>query len=90
MVQVRRKRKFLAQQALILLTDLAHNFLAYLRHQILVGSSFANFGPQRIVRDLLSIPGRLVFSGTQLKRIDLSATHPYARELLTYLQKTLF
>lgn len=89
-LDVRRKRKFLAQQALILLTDLAHNFLAYLRHQILVGSSFANFGPQRIVRDLLSIPGRLVFSGTQLKRIDLIATHPYARELLMYLQKPLF
>lgn len=88
-LDVRRKAKFTSQQALILLTDLAHNFLGHFHQQALVGSSFAHFGPQRIVRDLLTIPRRLTFSGTQLKRIELLDTHPYAKELLICLPKLI-
>lgn len=88
-LDVRRKAKFVSQQALILLTDLAHNFLAHFHQQALLDSDFAHFGPQRIVRDLLTIPGRLTFSGTQLKRVDLLNTHPYAKELLICLPKLI-
>ena len=86
-LSVRRKRSFCAQQALVLLTDLAHNLLADFHHRALVGSPFEAFGPQRIVRDLLTIPGQAVLEGSQLKRIDLLNTHPYAERLLISLER---
>lgn len=39
----RRKNRFLAQKALILLTDLAHNLLAHFHHQALIGTKFEPF-----------------------------------------------
>ena len=86
-LEARRKRSFPAQKALILLTDLAHNLLADFHRQALVGSAFEPFGLKRIVRDLLQIPGRLVFEHSQLKRIELLASHPHAKTLLICLKK---
>jgi DDE family transposase len=86
-LEARRKRSFVAQKALILLTDLAHNLLADFQRHALTDSKFASFGLKRIVRDLFQIPGRLVFDGTQLKRIDLLASHPHAKDLLICLEK---
>jgi hypothetical protein len=83
----RRKQSFQAQRAIILMIDLAHNLLADFRHQALADSRFAHWGLKRIVRDLLAVPGRLYFSGSQLKRIELLATHPYADELIFCLEK---
>ena len=67
----RRKRAFCGQQGLVLLTDLAHNLLADFYHVALAGTQFDGYGPKRIVRDLLSIPGNLVFEAGELKRIEL-------------------
>lgn len=86
-LSARRKRPFVAQKALILLTDLAHNLLADFRSRALNGSSFADWGLKRIVRDLLAVPGRLHFRSGQLKRIDLLASHPYADELIICLER---
>ena len=83
----RRKRRLFAQQALVLLTDLAHNLLADFHHRALISSPFEAFGPKRIVRDLLAIPGQAVFDGSQLKRIDLLHSHPYAEQLLICLER---
>ena len=83
----RRKQSFQAQRAIILMTDLAHNLLADFRHQALADSRFAHWGLKRIVRDLLAVPGRLYLSGSQLKRIELLATYPYADELIICLEK---
>lgn len=83
----RRKRRLSAQKALILLTDLAHNLLADFHHSVLAETQFADFGPKRMVRDLLAIPGQLTFEGTQLKRIDLLGAHPHAKNLLVCLKK---
>jgi hypothetical protein len=83
----RRKRRLSAQKALVLLTDLAHNLLADFQHTALVGTKFEGFGPKRIVRDLLTIPGKLVFDGSQLKRIELLDTHQHAKELLVCLER---
>ncbi len=88
-LEARRKQSFPAQKALILLTDLAHNLLADFHRQSLTGSPFASFGLKRIVRDLLEMPGNLVFENTQLKRIDLLASHPHAELLLFCLKKYL-
>lgn len=86
-LSARRKRNFSAQTALVLLTDLTHNLLSDFRHRGLVNSRFANWGSKRIVRDLMSIPGKLYFEYGQLKRIDLLASHPYTDELIICLEK---
>ncbi len=86
-LSARRKQRFVAQKALVLLTDLTHNLLADFRYRALAGSRFADWGLKRIVRDLLAIPGRLYFEDRQLKRIELLATHQYAAELLICLEK---
>jgi len=86
-LSARRKRSFVAQKGLILLTDLAHNLLAVFRSRALADSRFADWGLKRIVRDLLAVPGRLHFRSGQLKRIELLASHPHADELIICLEK---
>jgi hypothetical protein len=86
-MSARRKQRMMAQKALILLTDLAHNLLADFHNQALVGSPFENWGLKRIVRDLLHVPGRLRFQSGQLKRIELLAAHPYADALIICLER---
>lgn len=86
-LSARRKRRFAAQKALILLTDLAHNLLADFHGRGLVDSRFAHWGLKRIVRDLLAVPGQLHFQSGQLKRIELLASHPYADELIICLER---
>jgi hypothetical protein len=83
----RRKRRFPAQVGFVLLTDLAHNLLAHFYHHALVGSRFEPFGLKRIVRDLLAFPGRLVFEGAELKRIELLSRKHYASDLLICLER---
>jgi hypothetical protein len=62
-MEARRKHSFLGQKGYILLTDLAHNLLADFYHRALAGTKFEGYGPKRIVRDLLAVPGKLVFDG---------------------------
>lgn len=83
----RRKHGMNAQEGLVLVTDLTHNLLADFEHRALVGTTFAGYGPKRIVRDLLAIPGRLYFEGGELKRIELLASHQYAAEMLNCLER---
>lgn len=82
----RRKRNLHAQQGLILLTDIVHNLLADLHCRALTDTPLAGFGPKRIVRDLLTMPGKLTFEAGQLKRIDLLASHPHAKIMLKCLK----
>ena len=79
-LEARRKRSFTGQTGYILLTDLAHNLLADFAHCGLDGSSFASFGPKRIVRDLLNIPGLVNWSENQLQ-IDLLSQNQFSKEL---------
>jgi hypothetical protein len=74
----RRKHALAAQEALVLLTDVAHNLLAWLHPWALQGSPFAGFGPQRLVADLLSVPGHLDFQAGRLRKVSLWQAHPYA------------
>jgi len=83
----RRKTSFLGQKGLVFLTDLAHNLLAHFHHRALVGSPFEPFAQKRIVRDLLQIPGLLIFEGHNLKRIELLSSHPFSQPLLICLEK---
>lgn len=81
----RRKRSFLAQKALVLLTDIAHNLLADFYHAALAGSSFEGYGPKRIVRDLLTMEGNIHLDTEQLIKVDLASGHRHAEELLACL-----
>jgi hypothetical protein len=83
----RRKQGLLAQKALIVLTDVAHNLLADFRQRALSNSPFAAYAAKRIVRDLLTLEGNLVWAGDQLVRIDLCRAHPAAEALLKCLVK---
>lgn len=80
-LEARRKHNFLGQKGYILLTDLAHNLLADFYHHALVGTRFSDFGPKRIVRDLLAIPGRLVFVEGRLTRVELLSQNQFAKDL---------
>lgn len=81
-MEARRKHSFLGQKGYILLTDLAHNLLADFSHRALVGSRFEGFGLKRIVRDLLAVPGRLVFDKAQnLVCIELLSQNQFSKDL---------
>ena len=86
-LEARRKHGFLGQKGYILLTDLAHNLLADFHHQALHGTRFESYGAKRIVRDLLTIPGRLVMADGKLVRIELLTQNQNARELAQCLEK---
>ena len=77
----RRKQSLAAQEALVLLTDVAHNLLAWLHPWALQNTPFARFGPQRLISDLLSVPGHLEFENGRLVKVSLWQAHPYAEPL---------
>lgn len=85
----RRKRSFAAQELLILLTDWVHNLLAVLHATIFQESPFASFGPKRLIRDVLSIPGAATFEDDQLSTVQLSAEHPHAQAMVVCLSRLL-
>lgn len=80
-LSMRRKRRLVAQEALILLTDLAHNLLADLYNVALINSEFQGFGVKRIVRDLLSIAGHLSWPTPDTLLVALQGAHPHATSL---------
>lgn len=85
----RRKHKLAAQMMLILLTDIAHNLLTWLHAALLADGPCADFGTLRMVEDLLTIPGRIEFEGTTLRKVALLETHPYAPQMRIALQNLL-
>jgi hypothetical protein len=89
LIPKRRKKRAAAQEALILLSDWAHNILAWSRHWMFTDSRFANFGPTALVNDVLCLPGEIVIKGDQLQMVALRESHPYALEMTTCLVKLL-
>jgi len=86
-LEARRKHSFLGQKGYILLTDLAHNLLADFYHHALIGSCFEPFGIKRIVRDLLAVPGRLIFERGKLIRVELLSLNQFAKDLSICLER---
>jgi hypothetical protein len=74
----RRKRAWQAQAMLVLLNDLAHNFIATFRRIALLDTPLANFGAYRLIQDVFTIPGEVVIHDEQLVELRLLETHPYA------------
>jgi hypothetical protein len=86
-LEARRKHSFLGQKGYILLTDLAYNLLADFYHRTLVGTKFEDYGLKRIARDLLAVPGRLVFDDQKLVRVELLSQNQFAKDLAICLVK---
>jgi hypothetical protein len=80
-LQRRRKHCWHAQEAWVILSDLAHNLLIWTHDWMLSGSRFESYGMLRLVQDVLSIPGQLEFKGDKLCGVSLQATHPFASEM---------
>jgi hypothetical protein len=72
---------------LVLLNDLAHNWLAWLYAWVLKDGPFHGFGPKRIVRDLLTIPGEADIVNGELIELRLKASHPYAAAMAEALEQ---
>jgi len=85
----RRKKILAAQEALILLTDLAHNLLAWIGHWMFPAGALAHMGSTQLVEDVLAIPGHLIFYGQELVEIQLNARHPYAADVAVGIERLL-
>lgn len=83
----RCKRLWHAQEILILLNDLAHNFLSMFRSTVLAPTPLAHFGSYRLIQEVLNIPGELVFAQDQLIEVHLSQDHPHSKVLLDALPR---
>lgn len=85
----RRKHHLAAQEALILLTDVAHNLLAWLPQWMFPQEPLASFGTTRLIEDTLAMPGRLFFCEERLTKVQLNVLHPYAEEVAQGLHRLL-
>jgi hypothetical protein len=85
----RRKKHLHAQEALVLLTDLAHNILAWTRRFWAAEPDIGDVGLYCIINEILTIPGRLLFQDRQLVKLRLKATHPLAKPALACLARIL-
>jgi len=85
----RRKKQLNAQEVLVLLTDLAHNILAWSRCFWVAEPEIGNVGIYFIINEILPIPGKLMFQNRQLAKVRLQATHPLAKPVLSCLSRIL-
>ncbi len=85
----RRKKQFEAQEALVLLTDLAHNILAWSRDFWVAEAKIGDLGIYGIVNKIMMIPGKLTFQDGQLVTVRLQATHPLAKPVVSCLSRLL-
>lgn len=85
----RRKKQPAAQEALILLTDLAHNLLAWSSPWMFPDGPLAQFGTTRLIEDVLAIPGHLIFDDEQLVEVQLNELHPHASQVALGLARLL-
>jgi len=84
-----RKKHVNAQEALVLLTDLAPNILAWTRRFWAAKPDIGDVGLYCIINDILTIPGKLLFQAQQRIKFRLKATHPLAKPVLACLRRIL-
>jgi hypothetical protein len=83
----RRKHRRDAQEAWILLTDMAHNCLSWVACCCLTDTPFEHYGFLRITRDLLRIPGLVEIEDGQVLSVKLLKSSPYAAPMLDCLAR---
>jgi hypothetical protein len=79
-IEKRRKKGFHAQEALVLLAQLAHNLITWFKRWFLAGTKAVGLGIERLVREVLAMPAEVHLSrwGTRV-RLKLPTLHPWAR-----------
>jgi hypothetical protein len=77
----RRKKRLAAQEMLVLLTDVAHNLLAWTHRWMFPHGALAQYGPLRLTADVLCLPGRLIFERERLIEVQLNELHPHAADV---------
>ena len=87
----RNKKGFAAQAMLLWLECLAHNVLIWAREWLSPAAPvLGRYGLLRLVRDALSIPGRVCLDARgDMRRVVLSQAHPLAAKMLLALQQLL-
>ena len=77
----RNKRAFAAQEMLVLMAQLAHNVLIWIRHKLIAQDPhFRKFGIQRLVRDVFQMGGQVTLSADHhVLAVVLNPQHPYAK-----------
>ena len=90
-INKRSKKRFAAQQMVMLLGSLAHNILVWSRRWLTPDAPrLARYGALRIVRDLVHINGLLEFSEAgRIRRITLNEAAPFVREIALALARLL-
>lgn len=75
----RRKRSLCGQEGLILLAQLAHNLLSWARVWFSSASpKLKEYGTKRMVRDVLTIPGKVKFKEGRIVKVQMSKGHRLA------------
>lgn len=80
-LQARNKKSFPAQEMLILLAQLAHNLMIWLRNALVIAGHprFRRYGVLRLVRDVCQISGMIIFNEQhRILEIRLNQDHPLA------------
>jgi hypothetical protein len=88
----RNKKRAPAQQMVMLLNSLAHNVLVWVQKWLADEvPKLASFGTLRLVRDVLSVSGKIEFNPktSKLKRIVLNRAAPTISKLLTAFRPLL-
>jgi len=83
----RRKHRWNAQQAIVLLDDLAHNWLTAFRRTALQATPLQDFGIYRLIQEVMNIPGEAVIEDGKLIELRLLATHPHAEVMTEALSR---
>jgi hypothetical protein len=86
-MEKRRKKRLSAQEALILLTDVAHNLLAWTGDWMFPTGDLAGYGSLRLIEDVLCLPGHLIFADGRLSEVHLNELHPHAAATAAGLER---
>jgi len=79
-LEKRRKKRFPAQEALVLLAQLAHNLLVWFKSWFLAGTQAARLGMERLVQEVLAMPAQVqVARRSQRVLLRLPPHHPWAK-----------
>jgi hypothetical protein len=89
LLEWRRQKHLYAQEALRLMTDVAHNLRAWTAQWLVAQTPLAHFGSLRLTQDLVPIPGRLQFKRNRLTKVERKESHPYAPQVAQGLQRLL-
>jgi len=86
----RRKRHLAAQETLILLSDLAHNLLAWTKQWMQMPGEFSTYGTTRTTEDVLSVPGLLKFDEhDRREEVQLNHLYPHVDQIAEGLRQLL-